>query len=755
MGDNNRILNIVLQLQDQASEKLKTLAGNLSSADFKKGADQVATATIAMGAAFIAASAYSVKMASDFQSSMTLIQTQAGASAKEVDMMSKAILNLAPAVGSTPKQLADALFFIESAGYSGAKALDILKLSAEGAKVGEADLADTAKAVTSILNSHIKGVKDATDAMGQMNAIVGAGKMKMEDLNSALSSGILASAQSFGLSLKDVGAALDTMTNAGVPAEEAATRLRMTFSLIEAPTSKASTALQSIGMTSRQMADDMRKGGLLDALDDLSKHMNAMQPASSVMVKGTKESASQLAKLGDQSKLTQDRIDKLSSAHVTGAQNIQYNTDKINSAKDTLAGYQSKISGANQSLVTFGGGMLDATEKAQLMSDMFGGGRTSSAMLTLVNNLDQVKSRLKQVNDTSDNFAAAWQKTQEDNNFATQKLVAMVASLAVQYGNMLLPYVTKVENFLANNLVPAIQKVTQFFEQHKTALIVVAGVLTSVLLVGLIAVAISLAALLAPAAGFIAAVLPIAAAVGVVAALMIAYWKQITTATMKFVNDHKQLFTDMWTVLKGIFQFSLGFIEAFWKTTWGSIAQIAKGIWEMISGTFQVFLGVLEILFGVFQAIFTGNWKTAWIQVQKGFTDIWDGIKTYFKGVLDYMIGIAKTAINAIIGTINGLIGGINKVGSSIGGIKANISLIPQLANGTNFFQGGMALVGENGPELVNLPRGSQVIPNNQINSNNSSSSAVNIAAVYVNEPGDINLLAQRLDFLMRTSGRY
>jgi hypothetical protein len=36
-------------------------------------------------------------------------------------------------------------------------------------------------------------------------------------------------------------------------------------------------------------------------------------------------------------------------------------------------------------------------------------------------------------------------------------------------------------------------------------------------------------------------------------------------------------------------------------------------------------------------------------------------------------------------------------------------------AKGTDFAPGGLALVGEQGPELVNLPRGSQVIPNNKL----------------------------------------
>lgn len=45
-------------------------------------------------------------------------------------------------------------------------------------------------------------------------------------------------------------------------------------------------------------------------------------------------------------------------------------------------------------------------------------------------------------------------------------------------------------------------------------------------------------------------------------------------------------------------------------------------------------------------------------------------------------------------------------------------------AHGTNFAPGGPTLVGERGPEIVNLPRGSQVIPNDQIS--NSFSTKIN-----------------------------
>lgn len=67
--------------------------------------------------------------------------------------------------------------------------------------------------------------------------------------------------------------------------------------------------------------------------------------------------------------------------------------------------------------------------------------------------------------------------------------------------------------------------------------------------------------------------------------------------------------------------------------------------------------------------------------------------------------------------------GGFN-IGSLFGGgggavdtIQVGSQLFPKFANGTNSAPGGLSIVGEKGPELVNLPRGSQVIPNDALKS--------------------------------------
>lgn len=66
-----------------------------------------------------------------------------------------------------------------------------------------------------------------------------------------------------------------------------------------------------------------------------------------------------------------------------------------------------------------------------------------------------------------------------------------------------------------------------------------------------------------------------------------------------------------------------------------------------------------------------------------------------------------------ILGAVIGLGLQLGSIGAFGKKIQTNINKpVPGFANGTSFAPGGMALVGERGPELVNLPRGSKVFPN-------------------------------------------
>lgn len=215
------------------------------------------------------------KLEVDFSKAMEQLHTQAGYSQKSVESLSEAVLKLSPKVGASPDELAEGLYHVASAGIPASKAMEVLTSAAEGARLGGANLNDTAYALVSVFKSMPKDVKSASDAMAIMNAIVGEGDLHMQDLVEALSTGVVPAAKGAGLGLRDVGAALDILTQRGIPAEQAGTRLRQTFAFMEKSSASAQKALESIGITQNELGEDMHKpDGLLVAVEDLKKHLD-------------------------------------------------------------------------------------------------------------------------------------------------------------------------------------------------------------------------------------------------------------------------------------------------------------------------------------------------------------------------------------------------------------------------------------------------------------------------------------------------
>jgi hypothetical protein len=123
----------------------------------------------------------------------------------------------------------------------------------------------------------MKDVTSAADATNYLNTIVGMGDMKMDKLAAAIGTGVLPSFKNAGLGMKDFGAALATITDNSVGADEAATRLRMTVSLMAAPSHAATKALAEIGIGERRSwpTTCASPGGLLAAVTDLKTHLEA------------------------------------------------------------------------------------------------------------------------------------------------------------------------------------------------------------------------------------------------------------------------------------------------------------------------------------------------------------------------------------------------------------------------------------------------------------------------------------------------
>lgn len=401
IGDTARML-AELDFKDKLTPGVNRAIGSIGKLEGKLGkiggiaAKGVGTAVrnierigVVAGVAAIAIGTESVRAAMTFQRAMELIRTQAGGTQAEVEQMSAAVLNLAPKVGTGPDALAAGLYHVESAGFRGAKALEILTIAAEGAKVGNADLESVTNALVAAVNSGVKGVSDMGGAMGSLNAIVGAGNMRMADLAGAMTTGVLSAAKSFGVSIQSVGAALADMTNQGIPAEEAATRLRMTLSLLGAPTPKAVKLLKSIGIGQYDLATAMRSPeGIVGAVALLRERLDASGLSATKQAAllsrafgGGRTSGGILTLIGSLDKLRtiQGQVNKeaggFASAWAATQQESETAFDRFGAAFDTLK-------------VRFGTALLPViTEQVSALTDALASPETAKAVKELARNL--------------------------------------------------------------------------------------------------------------------------------------------------------------------------------------------------------------------------------------------------------------------------------------------------------------------------------------------------------------------------------
>lgn len=279
-GGTTTLLFEFLSLDSQASASFDRMGAKTEALGATSSKALAAMRGLGIGVAVAGATVVvaGVDMAAKFQTSMLRIQTQANGSRALVGKLSKGILEMAGSVSTTPAILADAAYHIASVGQkslSAAQQLSVLKLAAEGAKVGGADLTDTTNALTAAVVSGIKGAGNFSKAMGILNATVGAGDMKMQDLADALGTGVTITAKQAGVSLGQMGAALAVFGDNNVRGAKAGTQLRMTIQALEHPASTGAAAMASLGLSTSKLATDMQQGGLPKAIADLRTHMIA------------------------------------------------------------------------------------------------------------------------------------------------------------------------------------------------------------------------------------------------------------------------------------------------------------------------------------------------------------------------------------------------------------------------------------------------------------------------------------------------
>jgi TP901 family phage tail tape measure protein len=256
----NKTLSVFLKLNSKAfTSGLKSIEGKLNKFSKKIGAvGSSLTQNVSMP--LIGLGAVAIKTASEFESSMTKIQTLVGLPKDAVDDLGDAVLNLSGEVARSPKELADGLYFLTSAGLDAESAMKALESVAKGSTAGLGDMESLSVVAAAAQNAYGEEVLSSSKALDIFGSMVQSGMFKSEELANVLGSQ-LGLAANLGISMEEVGAMISTYTRTTGSATDATTGLSgimMSFAKI---TPKAGDALAKAteGMVKGGMsADDLR-----------------------------------------------------------------------------------------------------------------------------------------------------------------------------------------------------------------------------------------------------------------------------------------------------------------------------------------------------------------------------------------------------------------------------------------------------------------------------------------------------------------
>ncbi|KKM76231.1 hypothetical protein LCGC14_1382230 [marine sediment metagenome] len=134
------------------------------------------------GVAIAAPGIAAIKMATDFEASMTRIETLVGLARDTVDEMGQSVLDLSGETARSPVELAEALFVVTSAGARGAVAMETLTNAARAAAIGLGNTSDIARTVTAAVTAYGAENLSAAEATNILVGTVRAGNLVAADL---------------------------------------------------------------------------------------------------------------------------------------------------------------------------------------------------------------------------------------------------------------------------------------------------------------------------------------------------------------------------------------------------------------------------------------------------------------------------------------------------------------------------------------------------------------------------------------------
>lgn len=213
---------------------------------------------------FAAVGIAGAKLAVDFEQSMTKITTLVGTSAEEVNKLGASVKAMAVETATPAKELADALFFIQSAGIKGAESLEVLEVSAKAAAMNMGDITDIASATTSIMEAFGVSSGQAGDLLHET---LKQGKFEASEFMNKIGA-VIPTAAGLGVSFEELGAATATMSKISGDAAGSLTAINQVMMQLATPGAEQKAILAELNMSYDDL-NSMMQDSLMGTLNHL------------------------------------------------------------------------------------------------------------------------------------------------------------------------------------------------------------------------------------------------------------------------------------------------------------------------------------------------------------------------------------------------------------------------------------------------------------------------------------------------------
>lgn len=216
------------------------------------------TTTITLPIVGIATAA--VKTAADFESAMSEVGAISGASAADMEILTKKAKEMGAATSFSASESADAMKYMGMAGWKAADMVDgiagIMNLAAAS---GE-ELGTTSDIVTDGLTAFGLAAKDS----GRFADVMAAASTNANTNVSLMGESFkycAATAGAMGYSIEDISVAIGTMANAGIKGSTAGTTIKNIISNMAKPTDAQAEAMKKLGVSLTDSSGNMKSFG--------------------------------------------------------------------------------------------------------------------------------------------------------------------------------------------------------------------------------------------------------------------------------------------------------------------------------------------------------------------------------------------------------------------------------------------------------------------------------------------------------------